>query len=99
VGPQQELRDAERRYEQAEAAFLAAVRTGRSRAVLSSLAEDVAAHATAWNTATQEAFAPPSDSGAAHVYDPAATERAAVLEYLWVDISNAFHGLPRRLDT
>jgi hypothetical protein len=51
-----EEKDAARHYEEAEEAFLAAIRTGDGRAALTALADDVAAQAKAWNAAAYAAY-------------------------------------------
>ena len=83
-------KDAARRYEEAEEAFLAAIRTGDGRGALIALADDVAAQAEAWNAAADAAYHA-SESEQRSALDQL-TERTEVLQQLWLDIAGAFHG-------
>jgi Lon protease-like protein len=81
---------AARRYEVAEEAFLAAIRTGRDRAVLTALCDSLAAQSKAWNAAAYMAYH--ASSGDEKEALDRITERTEVLENLWFDIAKAFHG-------
>jgi hypothetical protein len=81
---------AARQYEDAEEAFLAAVRTLRDRADLTALADSVAVQAKAWNAAAYLAYH--ASSGDEKKALDHITERTEVLENLWFDIAGAFHG-------
>ena len=85
-------KDAARRYEQAEEAFLAAIRTGAGRAVLTALADDVAAQAEAWNATPYAAYH--ASEGEQRAALDQVTEGTEVLQQLWLDIAGAFHGRP-----
>ena len=81
---------AERRYAEAEDAFLAAIRADRDRIALSVLADKVAAEAKAWNAAAYREYHVSQDarrSALDHL-----TERTELLANLWSDIAGAFHG-------
>jgi hypothetical protein len=77
-------------YEDAERAFLAAIRTDLDRAVLTALADSLAAEAKAWNAAAYTAYHA-SSADEREALDQV-TERTEVLEKLWFDIVEAFHG-------
>ena len=89
-------RDAARRYEKAEEAFLAAIRTGDGRAALTALADDVAAQAEAWNATAYAAYHASEREQRAALDQ--VTERTELLQQLWLDIAGAFHGRPALRD-
>jgi hypothetical protein len=89
-------KDAARHYEEAEEAFLAAIRTGDGRAALTALADDVAAQAKAWNAAAYAVYH--ASEGEQRSALDHVTERTEVLQQLWLDIAGAFHGRPALRD-
>ncbi|GAB3243382.1 hypothetical protein [Nocardioides dilutus] len=78
------------RYEDAETAFLAAVRADGDRTTLTALADAVAAKAKAWNEAAYAVYH--ASSGDERDSLDQVTERTEVLANLWFDIAEAFHG-------
>jgi hypothetical protein len=76
-------------YEQAEAAFLTAIRTRAPRAAAATTASNAAAAATAFNTeAYRKLHAAEDDAWAPldHL-----TERTELLSELWADLAAAYH--------
>lgn len=90
VDPTTDQEAAAKRYEDAEAAFLEGVRTGRDRATLAALADAVAALAKAWNAVAYASYH--ASSGDERDSLNHVTERTEVLDNLWFDIAGAFHG-------
>jgi len=80
-----------RRYEAAEEAFLAAIRAEESaREVMTTLADQVATTAKAWNASAYAEYH--AAQGDRRDELDCLTEKTELLEYLWYDIAGAFHG-------
>lgn len=83
-----DLTEADRAYEAAEAAFIDAVKSGAGRASLAVVAAEVAARADQFNAIAYRRL---HDAGTEERTDlDALTERTEVLSELWADLSAAY---------
>lgn len=83
-----DLAEADRTYEAAEAAFIGAVKSGADRTSLAVLAAEVAARAEQFNAIAHRRLHETNADQRADL--DALTERTEVLSELWADLSAAY---------